>query len=265
MYICYIDESGDPGPHGSSHLLLGAAALFEGQWGYLRRELELMLAAYFPNGPSPNEIHLAELRSGKKEYRTLTQIQRDSLLDDYCGIVGQLLTNELRLFTVVADKAWWFAKNPGKSGDDLYAQLFEDLSSRFDLFLRRRHAELAPSKGMIVADPHKQALTKALARNHKLFQLHGTKWAKVHHVIETVFFLDSFESPGIQIADLCSYAVWRLVTANDPPIAQKIFHTFDREPPGSAINPGKWHGVKYYGANPAVIGRIKAVWPGWTQ
>ena len=217
--------------------------------------------ALFPDRGEAGRIHLADLRSGKKEYRSLTPESRVKLLEDYCKVVGDLLPTELRLFTVMADKAWWFARNPGKSGDDLYAQLFEDLSSRFDLHLRRRHAELAPSKGIIVADPHKQALTKALTNNHKVYQKHGTKWAKVHHLIETVFFLDSRESPGIQIADLCSYAAWRLVNAQDADIVQKVRDGFDREPPGSAINPGKWHGVKYYGSDPTILALIEHVWP----
>ena len=34
MYLSYVDESGDTGRNGSRHLLLGAAALFEGRWSY---------------------------------------------------------------------------------------------------------------------------------------------------------------------------------------------------------------------------------------
>jgi hypothetical protein len=55
VYICYVDESGDPGVRGSSHLLLGAATLFEGQWSYLRDDLEALIARYFPASPRPGE------------------------------------------------------------------------------------------------------------------------------------------------------------------------------------------------------------------
>ena len=51
MYILYVDESGDCAPLGSSHLILGAAALFEGKWASLEQEspgLQLAdLCAYF--------------------------------------------------------------------------------------------------------------------------------------------------------------------------------------------------------------------------
>jgi hypothetical protein len=139
--------------------------------------------------------------------------------------------------------------------------LSEDLSSRFDLFLRRRYAEGAPSKGIIIADPHKESLCKALKASHQLYQRRGTRWDTLYNLIETVFFLESHESPGLQFADLASYALWRLVAANDNSIATLITNLFDREPLGSRINPGKWHGIKYLGNDAAMRARIAAIRP----
>ena len=68
MYLLYVDESGDPGPTGSRFLILGAAALFEGKWLPVERELRVLIDKYFPAGPKPTEIHLSELRKGKKEF-----------------------------------------------------------------------------------------------------------------------------------------------------------------------------------------------------
>lgn len=161
MYLLYVDESGDPGPNGSPYLLLGAAALFEGKWLHVENEIRALIARYFPNPPQPDEIHFGPLRQGRGVYRGLSAADRQSLLSDFCSIVTNLLSNEIALFTVIADKAWWFANNPGKGGDELYADLFEHLSSRFDLFLRRRHAEGSPSKG--VTSPTR---TNQVSRTH---------------------------------------------------------------------------------------------------
>src|SRR5271157_2160774 len=90
VYICYVDESGDPGVRGSSHLLLGAAALFEGRWSYLRDDLEVLITRYFATGPRPGEIHMVDLRRGKKEYRALSLDRRIAMIADYCQLVGQL-------------------------------------------------------------------------------------------------------------------------------------------------------------------------------
>ena len=53
----------------------------------------------------------------------------------------------------------------------------------------------------------------------------------MYNVVETAFFLDSHESPGLQMAD-----------------------------PGGRT-PGKWHGVKVLGADAAVEARLRTVWP----
>ena len=261
IYLLYVDESGDPGPTGSQFLILGAAAIFEGKWLALERDLRALIDRYFPAPPKPSEIHLADLRKGRNEFRVLTAVQRSSLLNDFCQLALNLLATEFVMFSVIADKPHWFATHPGKGGDDLYAEMFEDLSSRFDLFLRRRHAEGASSKGIVIADPHKKALSDALRTNHQLYQRRGTRWDVLYNLIETVFFLASHESPGLQFADLASHAVWRLVTANDSSIASLVRDLFDREPLGSRINPGKWHGIKYLGNDPAMRARIAAVWP----
>jgi hypothetical protein len=148
MYLLYVDESGDPGHPaggGSAYLVLGAVALFEGKWLHVEQDLRRLIDRYFPVPPKPTEIHLTDLRKGSKAYRTLTRIQRQALLEELCQLALTLLPTELTMFTMIADKADCFANNVGKTGDDLYAELFEQLSSRFDLYLRRRYAENAPS------------------------------------------------------------------------------------------------------------------------
>jgi hypothetical protein len=261
MYLLYVDESGDPGPAGSRFLVLGAAALFEGKWLHVERDLRLLIDRYFPSGPQPSEIHLSELRKGKREFRLLTSMQRNSLIDDFCQLALNLLSTELVMFAVIADKPHWFTNNPGKTGDDLYVEMFEDLSSRFDLFLRRRYAENSPSKGIIIADPHKPSLSEALKTKQRLYQRRGHRWDVLYNLVETVFFLASNDSPGIQLADLTSYAVWRLIAANDDRIARLIAPIFDRESTAARINPGKWHGIKYLGNDAAIRAQIAAVWP----
>jgi hypothetical protein len=261
MYVCYVDESGDPGKNGSEYLLLGAVAIFEGRWRYVREDLDKLILHFFPPpGTRPPEIHLADLRRGKGAYRGMSPAQKAAIISDLCQVAANNLPSELRMFTVIAHKPTWFAANPGKTGEDLYSDLFEDLSSRFDLFLRHRNAEGAPSKGIIIADPHKPDLSKALKAKHGTFQQSGTRWGRVYNLIETVFFLPSHESPGLQLADLCAYGVWRLLTANDPSIVTPIVSMFDRESLGSGHDPGKWHGVKCLTRHPATQAILDTVW-----
>lgn len=262
MYLLYVDESGDPGPAGSPYLVLGGAAIFEGKWLELERQLRGLVDHHFPIGPKPTEIHLADLRKGKKEFHSLTPVQRQSLLDDFCRLPTNFRGAELVMFSVVVDKSYWFANHPGKNGDDLYAEMFEDLSSRFDLFLQRQHSRQRRNKGIIIADPHKSSLSDALKANLQVHRAHGNRWMRLRNLVETVFFLPSNESPGIQLADLAAHSLWRLVTAGDASLASAIWSVFDREPFDSTRNPGKWHGIKYIGDDPTTRSRLNSVWPG---
>ena len=66
MNLLYVDESGDTGRTGADHLVLGAAALFEGKWRQLREALQGLLKHDFPDASKrPHEIHASHVRSGK--------------------------------------------------------------------------------------------------------------------------------------------------------------------------------------------------------
>jgi hypothetical protein len=263
MYLLYVDESGDTGIKGSDHLILTGAALFEGKWRWIHSDLAKLLARFFPiEAERPRELHASEARKSRGEYSRLTQAQREELLRDACGLLTALRSHEVCLFTIVVDKAWWFARNPDSSGGDLYVEMFEDLVSRFDLFLKRQHHEGRTSKGLVVADPRHGAFCRALRRAVERFRSEGTRWADLENVIETVLFLESHESPGVQLADLASYAVWRLVETADPTLATELKYCFDRESVTSSSNPGKWHGVKYRGPHDGPgRSRVDGIWP----
>lgn len=261
MYILYVDESGDTGPRGSQHLLLGATAIFEGRWSYIDADLQALIARYFPSPPRPSELHCTEIRGGRGAFAGLTRAQRTALLTDFCALATAQNPSDLRMFTVVVNKADWFAANPARPHKEIYFDAFEQLVSRFDLFLKRRHAQGQPSKGIVVIDYASTAMVAALRALLARYQAGGNQWSKLYNVVETVMFLSSHESPGLQLADLASFAVWRLSEFSDASLASQIATCFDREPATSAVNAGKWHGVKLLGTNGASRAAISAVWP----
>jgi hypothetical protein len=259
--LLYVDESGDTGKTGTDHLVLGAAALFEGKWRYLRVALAKLLKKYFPDeARRPPEIHCSHLRSGKGPFAALSISERFGFFAELCALLNDFRDSEITLFAVVYHKQAWFARNPGATGDALYSAAFADLVSRFDLFLKRRYREGFPSKGLIIADPRNSTLSRALRKCVLQFHDTGTPWATMENVIESVLFLESHESPGLQLADLCSYAVWRTIAAGDDALARKLKYCFDREPMTSTGAAGKWHGMKYVGSDPIVRERVTTVW-----
>jgi hypothetical protein len=261
MYLLYVDESGDLGfERGSRHLILGGAAIFEGPWASFKDDLDALVAGYFTDPVKPpKELHFKDLRAGSGEFRCLDKTSRMDLIEKVCHLVMSLHESEIRLFSVIVDKVKWKEKNPTGSGQDLYNDTFEELCGRFDYFLRRRYAMDRPTKGMVIADLQNSDATKALRMKHDRVRSSGTRHTSIRHVIETVLFLSSHESPGLQIADLCAYAVKRLVDDGDDAMIRQITYAFDREPMTSSVNPGKWHGVKYIGSNQLIVTRLDGV------
>ena len=63
----------------------------------------------------------------------------------------------------------------GRHRRHTHGHAFENLVSRFDLFLKRRFTEGRPTKGLIIADPRNTAFSSALAANNHLSALGNTK------------------------------------------------------------------------------------------
>ena len=263
MYLCYVDESGNPTlKDQSQHLVLGATAVFEGRWRYLKADLTHLLQSYFPEGEAPPEIHCKEVRFGRGIYARFSLEERIGILRDFGRIIDSYYPHELRLFTVIVEKARWVEQHPNSDVQQMYVDAFEQLVSRIDLFLKRRFREGYPSKGLMIVDPNSSSLSKALKKSLEQYQTTGTRWQDIENVVESVMFLPSHESPGLQVADYCCYAVWRLIESNDDSLIQVIRNRFDREPLESSTAPGKLHGVKYLGSSLEIEQRIFRVWSG---
>lgn len=257
MYLLYIDESGDVGIRGSSYFVLGAVALFEGAWYKAKSRIETLLRGYFPHRPILPELHAKDILHGSKAYRKLPKQKRFQLLGDACRLINRMGRTELIAFTIIIEKQWWFNNRPA---NPIYEYGFEELVNRFDLFLARRHATDASTKGMIILDENKTSLVTAIKQALANFQNTGTRWATIHNVIENALFFPSHVSPGVQLADICSYAVLRLIEKNDCRWISLIQNKFDQEPVSSPVNPGKWHGVKFFGSNTAKVNQLNSLW-----
>lgn len=144
----------------------------------------------------------------------------------------------LTLFAAVMDKQALLYKYRGQV--EPYDRAFEGLCTMFNFFLRRiQKATGSVLKGIVVFDESRPSLSKQIRSLLAKFQAGGTRWAEMTNLIETAFFFDSRNSRLMQIADFCSYAVYRWYEADDPTYLRLIEHKFDREG-------RKLHGLKCY-------------------
>jgi hypothetical protein len=102
---------------------------------------------------------------------------------------------------------------------------FEDLCSRFDLFLNRLKLSGDRQRGLIILDEssYETSLQK-LARD---FRVLGTRFGVIRNLADTPVFIDSKASRLVQLADHIAYSVFRRYEASDTSYFDIIAHRFD--------------------------------------
>ena len=238
MHILYVDESGDGGStHGSSqHLILCGAAMHEGQWRKLTRQLDDIKQNNFPTAGAFLEFHASEMRSGSRAFRHLPRPARSKAIQEVYDVIAK--ATGLTLFAAVIDKPAFTAKYQDRV--DVYRGAFEGLSTMFDFFLRRKQGQSRRvGRGIVVFDEARPSLSREIRRLLAEFQAGGTRWASLSCIIETAFFFDSRSSRLMQIADFAAYAVYRWYEAGDDSYLKLIYHKFDKQG-------AKLHGLKCY-------------------
>lgn len=240
MYLLYVDESGDGGlnPGSSRYLVLARAAMHEGQWRKLTTRLDALQQAHFPQSGGNMEFHASDLRAGRKIHRGMPQAQRTKIINEVYAVISETRGHGLTLFAAIIDKQEVMYKYNGRV--EPYHLAFEGLCTMFNFFLRRMQEKTGNVlRGVVVFDEARPSLSKQIRFLLTQFQAAGTRWARMTNLIETAFFFDSRNSRIMQIADFCSYAVYRWYEAGDDTFFRKIEHKFDKD--GRRI-----HGLKCY-------------------
>lgn len=232
MFLFYVDESGDPGDPRkvktpTNNLVLSGFAIHEGQWRQLSGKMDDLQDKYFPGHSDLVEFHSYDARCGRKEFAKLSQEQRAELMGDVYSVIRTHKYGPV-LFAVDIDKQTLPA------GEHPYARAFEELYSRFDLFLKRKFAKGDPHKGILIFDNSslRQRISKQVAEFHRI----GTRWSPVENMIEAPFFLDSKITRVVQITDFVASAVFQYFENSDDTHLGRILPKFDRES-------GKIHGL----------------------
>jgi len=211
--------------------------MHEGQWRRLTSTLDAIQKAYFPQAGSNVEFHASDLRAGRNLYRNMPVAQRNKLMHQIYEVISGTRQG-LTLFAAVIEKQALMYKYSGRV--EPYHRAFEGLCTMFNYFLQRMQKHTGNVlKGIVVFDEARPSLSKQIRALLAQFQAGGTSWATMTHLIETSFFFDSRTSRIMQIADFCSYAVYRWYEIGDDTHLRKIEHKFDRE--GQKI-----HGLKCY-------------------
>lgn len=169
----------------------------------------------------------------------LSRGERSRLYEDALDLVGT--HQEIRLFAEVVNKQH-LLRASGVS--NAVGPAFEQVLSRFDVFLQvlaRSPSRVNNGIAVVDNDPDSDLMRDLTT----MFRVRGHRWGALQHVIETPFFVDSKLVSGIQLADVCAYALRRYVAKVDRAGSHeekqflRIVHKFDRAG-------DKLHGLRHY-------------------
>jgi len=201
MHILYLDESGID--RDASYFILAGLAVFERETYWYTQDMDAIQRQYFPDVVYPIEFHVSPLRSQDTDkvpepFNLLPLEQRRQLIKD----IYQIIRNRRGvLFGVAIEKAWCVKEDP-------YERAFEDLTSRFDLYLSRLNLSTGESeqRGLIaVAESSYRRNLEVLGER---FRGGSTRWGQIHNLADVPFFLPAKNTRLLQLADFCANAIF---------------------------------------------------------
>ena len=218
MHLLYLDDSGSAPNADEDYFVLGGVSLYEAQVHWVTQKLDDIAESIRPSRPHSVEFHASEIFARRSEP------WRDMEKDEARGIIKAVL----RVLREAYDSARAFACAVHKEsylGCDPVSMAFEDLCSRFDMYLDRLRADGDRQRGLLILDESSQETS--LRKMAREFRNLGTRWGVINHLAETPLFVDSQASRPVQIADHLAYAVFRRYNAGDSQYFDVISSEFD--------------------------------------
>ena len=218
VQLLYLDASGDPGwppPAGRSRTrwyVLAGLSLDDEKWNMAHWRVDRILHDHFgTRNLQCRELRYSSLVSGVRPFDALTNIERRMLADDIFKLIGDL---KPVLFAAAIDKTSHKARF-GRDAISPKIWALQLVATRFD-----RHLSRKGTNGIMMMDAEearKDRLLKELINESRrrgmipqspALESQFAMKAKLTNLIESVLFVDSRDSPMIQLVDFCSYAIW---------------------------------------------------------
>jgi hypothetical protein len=222
MHLLYLDESGSVADPAQAFFVLAGVAVFERKTHWVEQKLNAIAERFAPATPHAVELHGSPMRSGREGWKAHPLADRLAAIREALQIgVADHHPKSVRLFGAVIRKA-------ALPGDDPVTHAFEQLSNRFDLYLKRLHHKHGdPQRGLMLFD--KSSTEQRIQTLAREFKYTGHGWGKTSNYAEVPVFLDSRASRLIQLADLVAFALFRHFEHQDDSFFSVIQDCFDAE------------------------------------
>lgn len=233
MFLFYVDETGNRDPRmliqkrggeviqGDPLYVLTAVCLFEHHWrGFERtlnnKKIAIAKRIHADHGLTldladceikSNWLRQPRSRACRPFLHHMTDDERTTLVDTY---YHQLNHHNMHIFSIVVDKRHLL---PDWDQDRIHRKSWQRLLYVIERFMRGMNPK---HQAILVNDDVSVQVNRMLAMEHARLVERGTQdglW--LNHICEMPMFVRSELSNGVQLADLCSYNIYRALKFDD--------------------------------------------------
>lgn len=218
MHILFLDESGTP-PRPTKcrdkYFVIGGLAIPDTVWKSAHDSLHGMKIRRNITGELKWRYFAAANDDAANPMRALSQQQRNEIRAEMYQIICGIKSIKAMACVACIEEAYksGFTNDP----DDLYHNTYKPVSERFQYYLQDLSRIVGRTEtGIIVAD-HRGAQPDSRFRtaHENLIKPNAICTSDYKNLVESLFFLPSHMSVGIQLADMVAGAVWRKYEKND--------------------------------------------------
>ena len=188
--------------------------MFERKVYWINESVDKLQQEFFPDGNV--EFHAQAIHSHRSDpWKSLPSAKRIEVFQRLFGIIDDA---DITLFGIAVERA---------TTEQPVARAFEELCNRFDLFLKRLHAQGNTQRGLLICDESRyEARLQTLLSEYRS---QGTRFGQVKNFADVPFFADSKSTRLLQVADLVAYSIFRRYEQRDTRFLDRLIHKFDAE------------------------------------
>jgi Protein of unknown function (DUF3800) len=220
VFIAYLDEAGLS--KSETHLVVAGIIVKEDQLIECEKQLDAVLEKHIPeNDREGFEFHAHALFTGKRYFRKWPPKKRKLVIKD---VLDSLMNFNLPIIYGAIDKP---------KHERRYATPFDAHDLAFMLFAERVDGWLASKAPfevcILIADETKRnTIIKSSLRQYRKEGIPIGNSRKLYNIADAIYFANSKDTWGLQLADFCSYFIKRhLIGGNDT--AEKIYKYFSAQ------------------------------------
>src|SRR6267142_2948968 len=145
MHLLYLDDSGSAKNSDEDYLVLGGVSVFEAQANHIIQEMDKLAQSIDPNNPHEVEFHASEIFT--RQVHPWNRMSKEEAQGVIIAVLNVLAKSydTAKAFACAIHKRSFGVKDP-------MALAFEDLCTRFDVYLTRMRSSGERQRGLLRLD-----------------------------------------------------------------------------------------------------------------